>query len=153
MNEVLNIDNQLNTQTLFEQCFSDENTAHTPTLSDFDNFVRVLGDVTKFFDKPVVLFGRNKTSLADFLTEKPAFDAKNLYCFYKEFAIFFDDKGKVAYHFNRTQQQMFVLGRGGVVNRYKNALKREQEAIGKTGAFENNAAWRMYWELAQNIIS
>jgi hypothetical protein len=139
---------------LFKQCFSDEKDENTPTLLHFGEFVRVLGEVEKFFDRPYIYLEGKIILVENFLQSKP-FAAKNpktWYCFYKEFAIFFDEQGRVAYHFNRSQKQMFVLGRGSVVNRYKNALKREQDAIGKNHTFENNAAWRMYWEFAQKVM-
>ncbi len=114
--------------------------------------MRVLGEKQKFFEKPVVYLNGKVTLLTDFLAQdNKNFTSRNLYCFYKEFGIFFDEQGEVAYHFNRTQQTMFVLNRSAVVNRYKNAQKREQEALGKGIAFKNNEAWRMYWEVAQEM--
>lgn len=114
----------------------------------------VLGEIEKFFEKPVVYSNGKVTLLADFLAQdNKDFTLKDLYCFYKEFGLFFDEQGRAAYHFNRTQQAIFVLNRGAVVNRYKNAQKREQEAIGKGIAFKNNEAWRRYWELAQQMTT
>lgn len=119
-------------------------------------FQCLLGEAEPFYEQ-VTIYYQNAFHLIDdnfdYLSNEPIF------CFYKGFALFFDEQQTVAYHFNRQLQQATTLGKAAIINRIKLATKREQqgnltfELTGKKVCLDNNTGWKTYWLLADKILT
>lgn len=130
----------------------------------------MLGEAQPFYEQVTIYYQSEFTPFEDLdfehfaeeLTTKatnPKLFKEPLYCFYKGFALYFDNQRTVAYHFNRQQQQATTLGKNAVTNRVKMAIKREQqgvltfEATGKKVCLDNNTGWKTYWQFAEKVLN
>ncbi len=117
----------------------------------------MLGEALPFYEQ-VTIYSQDKFIPIQSM-DTVTFTDEPIYCFYKGYALYFDQQRTIAFHFNRQKQQAITLCKTAVVNRVKMALTREQqgfltfEAKGKKVCLDNNTAWKIYWQFAEKGLS
>lgn len=127
----------------------------------FQRFVRVLGEAQPFYEEVTLYYDGTFLTIENLenIDLKVLIDKELFYCFYKGFALYFDEPRNIAYHYNRQQQQATPLGKAAVINRVKMAVRREQqgvlifEATGKKVCLDNNTSWKTYWQIAETALT